>query len=53
VSRTAQEIVERAADAAKQRQAESRFDHVKVIGYADTSGSPPARRPSRRSGRKR
>jgi OOP family OmpA-OmpF porin len=38
-SRIAREIVERAADTAKQRQAEGGFDHVKVIGYADTSGS--------------
>jgi outer membrane protein OmpA-like peptidoglycan-associated protein len=35
----AREIIERAAIAARQRQRDGSFDHVKVIGYADTSGS--------------
>ena len=34
----ARKVVERAAELAKQRQGEGSFDHVKVIGYADTSG---------------
>jgi outer membrane protein OmpA-like peptidoglycan-associated protein len=38
-SEAARKIVERAADVAKQREAENRFDHIKVVGYADTSGS--------------
>jgi outer membrane protein OmpA-like peptidoglycan-associated protein len=38
-SRVAREIARRAVDVAKQRQAEGQFDHVKVIGYADTSGA--------------
>lgn len=35
-------IVENAALATKQRQAEGSFSHVKVIGYADTAGSAGA-----------
>ena len=38
-SATGRQIVERAVAIAKQRESEGRFDHVKVIGYADTSGS--------------
>jgi len=35
----ARRIVADAAQAARQRQAEGSFSHVKVIGYADTAGS--------------
>jgi outer membrane protein OmpA-like peptidoglycan-associated protein len=35
----ARAVIERAAEAARQRQHDGSFDHVKVIGYADTSGS--------------
>lgn len=38
----AKRIVENAATAAKQRQTEGSFSHVKVIGYADTAGSAGA-----------
>jgi OOP family OmpA-OmpF porin len=39
VGPTARQIVDRAVELARQREAEGRFDHVKVIGYADTSGT--------------
>src|SRR5262249_185492 len=38
-SRDARVIIDRAAEAAKKHQGEGRFDHLKVVGYADTSGS--------------
>jgi OOP family OmpA-OmpF porin len=38
-SPAAREIAQRAANVAKQRQGEGRFDHVKIVGYADTTGT--------------
>jgi outer membrane protein OmpA-like peptidoglycan-associated protein len=38
----AKQIIEHAARAAKERQADGSFSHVKVIGYADTAGSAAA-----------